>query len=195
MSPTPARCCASNRWPSSRPPCALKQSESRAGSPQDPPRTTSRATVTDEAAQGKHAKVGLADAVDALRAELTPLGYSSGQPTTCLLHRWQRRLRPRQRPRTDVNRRRLSRDRDVLSRRRVTTLVRLLSGPDAHRQLHQPQLANPNLLRVPELIEHDVIQRRGAPASRLALLSCARSARASCACVRATTSSQVEPRP
>ena len=65
--------------------------------------------------------------------------------------------RPRQRPRTDISQRRPGRDRDLLARRRVTTLASLLSGLETHRQLHQ--LTNPGLLRVPRGIEHDLIQR------------------------------------
>ena len=130
------------------------------------------------------------------RRRATPLGYSTGQPTTCLLHRWQRRLRPRQRPRTDVNPRRLSGDRDVLARRWATTLVRLLSGLDAHRQLHQPQLANPYLparSRAHRARPHPTPR---APASRLSLaqLRTIRKSRQLCL-VRATTPSQAEPRP
>ena len=74
-------------------------------------------------------------------------------------------------------------------RSRIASLALVLSRLYAHGQLHQP--SNPYLLRVTELLEHDVIKR---PNARLAsaLLRSARSATAatSCVCVSATASSR-----
>src|SRR5450755_2514153 len=86
---------------------------------------------------------------------------SGGQATSGLLHRGQRHLCVRQRPSPHVNARRLSSDLDLLTGCRVATLTLLLSRLHTDRQLNEP--ADPNLLRVPKLLEHDLIQRGESP--------------------------------
>ena len=67
------------------------------------------------------------------------------------------------------------RDRDLLAGHGVAALTLLLRRLDTNIQLHQP--ANPYLLGVGELFEHDLI-KRGERSLRLGMLSSGRSATA-----------------
>ena len=107
---------------------------------------------------------------------------SGSEPTTRLLHRRQRSLRPRQWPRPQVDARRLGGERDLLTGRRVAAL-RLLRRPDATVNWTKPPIRTFSALPS----SSNAVSARFASA----LLSCARSATAvaSCVCGSATAPS------
>jgi hypothetical protein len=73
------------------------------------------------------------------------------------LHRGQGGLGLREGTRANINPRGLLGDRDCLTGRPVATLTRLLGWLDTDRQLHQA--ADAHLLGIPELLEHDRLER------------------------------------
>jgi hypothetical protein len=84
---------------------------------------------------------------------------SSGcEAPTRFLHRRQRGFGLRERTRAKVNCGRLLGDRDLLAGCGVATLARLLSRLDTHGQLHKT--AEPDLLGVAQLLEHNLLERR-----------------------------------
>jgi hypothetical protein len=82
---------------------------------------------------------------------------SGGEPSAGLLHARERGLGLRERTRANVDARGLARDRDLLTGRRITPLTRLRRRLDTHRQLHHT--TDPDLLRIPKLLEHDLLKR------------------------------------
>src|SRR5581483_5038367 len=74
-----------------------------------------------------------------------------------LLHRRHRRLRPREHARADVDRRGLRRDGDLLARCGVAARPRLRRRLEPDGQLDE--VADLDLLRVADLVEHDLFER------------------------------------
>src|SRR3954471_11815378 len=92
---------------------------------------------------------------------------SGCEPALRLLHRRERRLGLRERPRPQCNSGWLRPNRDLLAGGGVAALPRLRGGTDADVQLDDP--ADLDLLGVAELFEHDLLER-----SEDALHVCAR---------------------
>src|SRR5450755_73133 len=115
----------------------------------------------------RHAQLGtgsaplsrsVADIHTALRAAS---GLRRSQSPAGFLHTRQRRLRLGQRTRTKIDARRLGRDRDLLTGRRIATLALLLRGLHANGELYQA--GDPHLLRIPELLQHDLLDHAEHP--------------------------------
>src|SRR5450755_2443229 len=82
---------------------------------------------------------------------------SGRQAPAGLLHRRQSGPGLCEGTRANIDPRGLLSDRDRLTGRRVATLTRLLGRLDPDRQLHQA--ADAHLLGIPELLEHDLLER------------------------------------
>src|SRR5450755_2658696 len=88
---------------------------------------------------------------------------SGSESSARLLHRWQPGLGLGERSRANVDARGLGGDRDLLPGSRVASRALLLRRLDPDGQLDKT--ANANLLRVAELLQHDLLQRPEDPLS------------------------------
>src|ERR1035437_3414357 len=95
------------------------------------------------------------------------LSRVSGRESSArLLHRWQRGLGLGERSRLKVDAGGLGGDRGLLARPPVSALTLLLRWLDPDGQLHET--ADADLLRVSELLEHDLLERNEHPLRRTA---------------------------
>jgi hypothetical protein len=91
------------------------------------------------------------------RGSAAPSRVSCGESSARFLHRWQCGFGLAERSRAKVDTRGLGGDRDLLARSRVSALAFLLRRLDPDGQLHKT--ADTDLLRVAELLEHDLLKR------------------------------------